>query len=388
MNSKLMRQASAWAFALIITSLAPLGAQTLSLPAPATEPVAPAENGPEAEPALQPVPAKTDQADEGPAPKRPPVRARKGNRNNVMGQTAPIPAPAPAGPKNGFFARDTDAKGADLTKMQNEAIVRWQADAGRSWATAGTSRRTMVLPLSAAGSANLNHAHEDLRIMHRLLTKSLSSNPRNVEKFSIRLGAEDRQFDAMYLEGFGAVFLLSVDYPLVEPAKFEPKPAEPEPKDPDWAKEQRHPEGETDDGALVGQDFAGEVGATQPEFNPERVNRLRIRMTEAIKHASNIRTLKPKEEVVVVIAGRTQPKAFVFAPAANNESPKLVATVPVTPVATAGGAPAPVKWPVISSDRNLQSAMVLRVKKSVVDDLADSKINAEDFRSKIEVSTY
>lgn len=387
MNLRIGQLAGVLAWTMIVARPLPLAAQTASssasAPATATAPSEPADPAPEVQ-----APPTDNPVEPGKSGATKSSKPRRGNRYNVMGQAAGA-APAPqfnfeprkAAPKTDFDVKlmdDVKARQAEIQKIQT-------ADAMRSWATMGTSRRTMVLPLSATEPANLRHAHEDLRIMHRLLTKSLSTNPRNIEKFSIRLGAEDRQFDAMYLEGFGALFMLSVDYPLVEPAKPETKPAEAESRDADWESEKQNKEGDSDEALLLPQ-LQTDPAAAPKEFNPERVNRLRNRMIEAIKHGSNIRTLKPNEEIVIVIAGRTQPKNFVFAPAAADPNVKLatatLAAAGVEPVART------LREPVIASDKTLQSAMVLRVKKSEVDALAANKTSPEDFRSKVDVTTY
>jgi hypothetical protein len=280
-------------------------------------------------------------------------------------------------------------------------LARRGADARGVFAN-GTSRRTMVLPTAATDPTAFSQAHEDLATMHRLLAKATHSN-RDVIRFG-----EEREFDAMYLEGFGAVFLLNVDYPLAEAPKVEKKPAETV-KDPDWEEERQLAKGDADP---TFRRFGGGEAGTEIEFNSDRVNRLKTRLIDTIKHSANIRVLKQNEDVIIVVAGRNQtgPAMGMMGGMTGNfggvgfggggggglgggaQPGAFPSPNPLVGTAVAPGGinvqVAPIAWSMINTDHGLQSAMVLRVKKLAIDDLTSGKMSADDFRSKVDVRTY
>lgn len=279
-----------------------------------------------------------------------------------------------------------------------------QLNGMRGLFSSGTNRRTMVLPSGATDPQSLAQTHEDLVVMHRLLTKALSSKS-NTKEFAFRFNSDDRQVDAMYLEGYGAVFLLNVDYPLVETPKHEKPAPEVEPKDPAWDDERRSALGEDPTGGnqFGAQEWGDDSKAAAPEFNPDRVNRLQTRMIDTLKHAANIRNLKPEDDVIVVIAGRSQPRVIALAKtkpvAFGAGEPTIIGggggISGGAMIATAPGAPKPpytrtvsadTGMALIASDRGSQSSLVLRVKKSAVDALAAGKLDADGFKSAVKIT--
>ncbi|HTI69062.1 MAG TPA: hypothetical protein VMF06_03805 [Candidatus Limnocylindria bacterium] len=298
--------------------------------------------------------------------------------------------------EGGGMALDVDAFRAQADKQVAE--LRKQMVGMRGLFSSGTNRRTLVLPTGTTDPQALAQTHEDLVVMHRLLTRALSGSKNNPKEYAFRFNSDDRQVDAMYLAGYGTVFLLNVDFPLVETPKVEHKAPEAEAKDPAWEKERRRASGDDpDDGAAVNFEVNDDGRNGPPDFDAEKVNRLRNRLLEALKHAANIRTLKPEEDVIVVVAGRSQPAIVTRI---NNQirltEPAVVGVAPAKPAAgNAAWSGAAMNYnravapestvALIASDRGSQSSLVLRVKKSVVDDLAAGKLDADGFKNAVNI---
>ncbi len=89
--------------------------------------------------------------------------------------------------------------------------------------TAGEATRALIIPKEAAEPKDLANIEEDLRIMAHILQKAAgggvgkSHNAMGISIHRQILGRASLPQN-LYLEGYGALFFLSVNYPLVEPA--------------------------------------------------------------------------------------------------------------------------------------------------------------------------
>jgi len=100
--------------------------------------------------------------------------------------------------------------------------------------------------------------------------------------------------ECLYVDGYGPLFLLTVDFPLAAPPQ-EPAPSDPnEPRDAVWesvARELHAPPGanrppSTDHG---------------PTYNPEKALALSTTLIKALKHTVNIRALADNTTVTVMV---------------------------------------------------------------------------------------
>ncbi|UCD48694.1 MAG: hypothetical protein JSW27_14310 [Phycisphaerales bacterium] len=164
-----------------------------------------------------------------------------------------------------------------------------------------------VVPAGETSVEELLAANEDMTVMTRIFSRALgqanlAGHARN--PFVSFLGQNGQPAPSVYLDGYGALFTLSVDFPLVPPSKDEqPAPQEEQAEtDPLWeemradifdpAPSQRRPEL-----------FAEGV----PEYSAQKVESLKATLIATLKHAANIRALGPDEVVVVTVVGATLP---------------------------------------------------------------------------------
>lgn len=240
---------------------------------------------------------------------------------------APLPADPPVPPEPQIAALVTldedndEGDGADrivrgkLRTAQNEIrgaqeeVARAMRDVQRHVKTfrldAGgpNASRTLVVAPQATGE-QAAQVRADLTIMARVLQKAASpeGQARNNFRFDfgdVRFGGRT-DLDAMYLEGYGAVFLLNVDFPLNAPPKEEPKKTETkEKKDAAWEQARREVDGKGEPEELDEELEADDANG----FDGEKVERLKKRVTEALRSSVNVRALKSNENVVVQVTG-------------------------------------------------------------------------------------
>ena len=171
---------------------------------------------------------------------------------------------------------------------------------------------------------------------------------------------------SLYLEGYGALFLLNVSSPLLPPPQAEDQQEKTETTS-DWEEAKQE---------LFGQSGGGHIGGVPGEpYDKERVNRLKEGLLEALKNASNIRELKPDDSITVCVfgaAGPGQPRSrtYIKRPGGPGEAR--------SGVAVAGWAGGPMR----------QSIMTIRVKKSDADAFAKGSLTLDAFRERAHIVAY
>jgi len=197
-------------------------------------------------------------------------------------------------------AQTTRQKEAELRELVANLRVLNQRTSQYSAATA------LVIPTAEEiKPEDLITIMEDLNVMARIFDKKLAQSylisgeylMREAfrRRIRTRFSSDTRGTKAMYIQGYGALFLTNVDFPLSPPPKAEEvKETEEEAIDPVWEQmkqEMYEPEDvsrrrRTDD-------------RPEEKYDPEKVENLKSTLIKALKHAANIRGLKSDEWVNV-----------------------------------------------------------------------------------------
>ena len=244
---------------------------------------------------------------------------------------------------------------------------------------AGYAGRVLVIPDEDIGTGQLLATMEDMNIMSRIIDKKLGQ---------LRLGEGhathfymssvfDRgasEIRSIYLDGYGALFLSKVDFPL-SPA---PKTDEEGPTDgfdPLWeqTKQEMHRAPDEYQSPWISQERAERV----PEYDAEKVEELKRRLTMALKHAANIRGLDGGDWIVISITGSgsrsriTTQTAFIV---------KDGRTIKVTK-----GSDEPT---MMLSESYSTTVLTIRASKSDVDEFAEGNLDFDGFRERVQIFTY
>src|SRR5262249_18201559 len=100
---------------------------------------------------------------------------------------------------------------------------------------------------------------------------------------------------SMFLDGYGALFMVNVGFPLLPPASKPETAKEENSTDSAWQEAERELYG-------CGPEFKTFGAATEP-YDDEKVDKLKDALLEALKNASNIRNLKPDDSITVCVFG-------------------------------------------------------------------------------------
>lgn len=220
---------------------------------------------------------------------------------------------------------------------------------------------TLILPGENPDPNQLRQLHEDMVVFSEILQEGLRPlliRPDEIAADSSgAFNGSNQPNYCTYIEGYGAVFLLYVDFPLIGrgDSGFSPKADR---KDLVWetAKERIW-------------NSRSSRKQTEVPYDPQRIERLKDNLMETIRHGSNIRGLSEKEWIVVAVQCRPPRIQIGFEYFYGKTS---------TGVTTPGAA----------NGRNNPSALILRVPKGVVNAFAEDRLAKEDYRKKVHVITY
>jgi hypothetical protein len=268
--------------------------------------------------------------------------------------------------------------------------------------------RTLIVPASAPEPKAVGQAEEDLAVMSRVLDKATAQVSGEGDR-RMAMGIElftpygpSSALRNLYLEGYGAIFFLSVRFPLLPPPerKEEAKPREPGSNEWEEARQELFGGGRDLERAPR---RAGRGAAVK--YDAGRVEELKTGLLEALKNATHIRALKPEETVTVVVMGGGSARTdsgfggggfggggFGGGRGADqNKLGELEWEGRIVQYETAPGqrdaALAALGGP-RSSSRRSESTLSLRVKKSDVDAFAQSKLDLDEFRKRATVLVY
>lgn len=211
----------------------------------------------------------------------------------------------------------------------------------------------LVVPTAETASQSpevLSAVTKDMNIMCRVLDKELglpASVPTDISYYYFRTprttapelysaSGAGRYAQGTYLEGYGALFVLEVDFPLVPSP--EPEQTEEDEDDSVWRQtelEIYHPDELRKD----------KDDSPAKEYDPQKIDDLQTKLVKALKYAARIRGLKPDEWVIVTVKSR-QPAAV----------PGKVLTI--------------------------------RAKKSEIDSFHKRNIDLDQFRQRVQMFTY
>jgi len=353
----------------IVTILAPAHAQQ--------EPIAPAQSLPPAAP-------------KGPKAPKDLERLEKQIEKTVEETLGPALEAGAQATANGLRLAQRAIAEAQLQDLHTYTLYSGPSSSSRG-------NRSLVITTSEPDPVANANAEEDLAIMSRILRKAIGSSQderrmvMQIEVFGSASGARN-----MYLDGYGALFLLTVRYPLVAPTEKADDPKAKDNSSNEW-KEARDEELQSSGRGGYGRDdesirWANPGRTATEEFDGEKVDRLKTSLLESLKNATHIRALKPNDFVTVVVQGS---EAIRVVESAKRKTTISFAGKPSPAPADSdgkgpGAAPSPKASSKTSRSRTSlgETVMTIRIKKSDADAFAQGKLDLDGFRKKAAIQAY
>ncbi|MHC4591135.1 MAG: hypothetical protein ACYS8L_00385 [Planctomycetota bacterium] len=249
----------------------------------------------------------------------------------------------------------------------------------------------VVVPSGPMDEAEAREITEDLGIMSRILQKAVGEEVGGEYAilyagrgpFSSLFDGHRRQ--ALFLQGYGAVFVLNVEFPLAGRAEEEAEPPEPVP-DSTWEETRR--EMHAPPGLPWYRERHEPPRPPGAGYDPGRVEGLQVALLEALRHASNIRALGADDSVALVVVG-----------GASADAVRVSWRAPGNPPSGSHGRRRPAGSPsraimegtLVTSDTMRTSGrtvLTIHVTKADVDALAEGELDLEEFRARATITTY
>ncbi len=258
--------------------------------------------------------------------------------------------------------------------------------------------RVLIIPAAETKAEQFLTITEDMSIMSHILDKKLGKSDNSFDYFfggsphigyggqgggygrSFPFSSPDNLTRAIYLQGYAALFLMKVDFPLSPPVEIQEKEAA-EPADATWeeAKRQMY---SPDDRSSRSRKRSAE------KYDAEKVEDLKMKLVKALKHAANIRNLKPDEWVILSVTeeGRgpgvlTETK-FVSRVITVFKGNQIVATeVPSLPSPPSPPSSNEMEFPA-------PTIMTIRAKSSDVDVFSQGQLDFDQFSERVQIFLY
>ena len=243
-----------------------------------------------------------------------------------------------------------------------------------STGSSGLEKNIVVIPSAEMGTDEISKVIEDMSIMIRIFDNKIGSPPLQpaydrilMQPYIIQTGSRvsvqnKTATEGIYIAGYGALFLMNVDFLLTEPTAIEEKEQE---KEVDTAWEQARRE-------IFSQqpDRARSDASARPEFEREKVSDLKDKVIKTLKHTSNIRAVKPDEFITVSITGAAgRPTASQTLVHMKSEGEIKVLSLDNQPA-------------------NQPTSMTIKIKKSTLDSFAKGDIELNEFTDKLEIISH
>jgi hypothetical protein len=205
------------------------------------------------------------------------------------------------GPANMSYSNTTtdmeDGKSQLPVRSRGRIVTRQRATGYETAAGPSAKTRVVVVPTIEVKDEEFEALTEDIRVMSHILQKEFQepqTAPGVFVDYGGFFGGPDRTIEALYIQGYGALFFIEVEFPLVMPPQPPQQQAEKptEHVDPIWRQAQ--------DEIMSAQDPTAGL-RPQPQREQRTADELKSNLIKALKHASNIRHLKPEESVILTI---------------------------------------------------------------------------------------
>jgi hypothetical protein len=291
-----------------------------------------------------------------------------------------------------LIIRFPESPGETTARMSPEMARRYGLNIGdaASGARKPSGKQSTSTSISDQWRSETRELNEDLTVMSRILEKAMEKEgaAENEERALgiVVSGVKNRQPSAIYLQGYGAVFVFDAPFPLSGPEKAAPAP-EKSTADSTWEQtrkelfDQDRRAGGFMSGDLMGPGQAGPDSESDMEYDPARVEALKQSLISALKSGANIRHMGPRDLITVVVRSGLEESGIATAGsgygAVLQQRYGLVGPhVRLANIIHRAGPGGPAQQ------------LVIQASRTDIVDLASNKINADEFARRVDVAVY
>jgi len=233
--------------------------------------------------------------------------------------------------------------------------------------------RVLLVPTAQTKPEQLANIVEDMTVMSRIFDKSLTQerlkDPAEVtflgdyrgmrRLYTSRTGATA----SLYIQDYGALFMIGVDFPLSPGLQVQEEPTAGH-VDQLWRETQRE---------IYAPEHAVRREKEHPaeKYDAKKVEDLKQTLINTLKHAANIRTLKPDESVIVTVGTGSQPGSHLSLYYLYQDMPGAGRLA-------------------IGQERCFpnHSILIIRASKESIDSFSKGEMDFAEFRERVQLFTY
>lgn len=301
--------------------------------------------------------------------------------------TAPPPPPSPPGAS--FAAVNVEPSVGTIDNLVASAAGPTSVVSFVSGTSSPGTGKVLVIPSAEIKTEDVSAITQDMKVMSHIFNK-IFKGPRLIEGVFVDygdfFGRGSRATQSIYLQGFGTLFVMEVDFPFSPPDESKAKPEETKEGDSVWNQAKKE--------MFFPTTTANGTRAPAEMYNAEKVEELKTRLIKALKHAANIRNLKSDEQIILTVIGKSRSYGgggygggyggggygVGYGGGAANVSRSYSRTnrrgYSTTRIVPGG----------ISISSN--TVLTIRAKKSDVDAFAKGDLDYEKFREKVQILKY
>jgi hypothetical protein len=293
---------------------------------------------------------------------------------NVPAQ-APVAATAPVPPSPVPQWSAAASSGQALSTSNSTVILGSQVQ--QTGDLEDQARETvLVVPGPDLKPEALATVTEDMTVMCRIFDKAINPAARSGRSVYMRTGdlpllnrllvQQAGRTQGLYLDGYGAVFFVHVDFPLVPPPQQTQESKPDESADRVWSQTMNE---------LRGQPQTRDADESGPAYDAQKVENLKLALIKTLRHAANLR-IRPQDQITVVAGG-------------NSRNPAVASKLDTLRYLRSSGYRVPRPMPRNAGRADLPgldpaATLVLRIVKSDLDALGAGKATPEQIVPKVQ----
>ena len=180
------------------------------------------------------------------------------------------------------------------------------------------NRKVLVIPSTDVEAEGLVAITEDLQVMSHIFDERFKE-PQEIKgvfvDFGDFFGRSNRSTEAIYMQGYGVLFLMEVNFAF----SAEPEPQEQEAQetkeyvDPDWQRAKQK--------LFSPQGFGG-TSVPEEQYNAQQIEQIKTELIRTLKHAANIRNLQPDEWIILTVIGQSRQSGGMYEGYYRSAAPK------------------------------------------------------------------
>ncbi len=292
--------------------------------------------------------------------------------------------------------RELEALRRQLSKQEEDFQIQSIQKLGLGTTSQPGAGRVLVIPAAQSTAEELLTITEDMSVMSYIFDEKLGRSRTALEYYSalgdfggfpFSHGREATQ--SIYLDGYGALFVMKVDFLLSPPAKAGEEEKPEEGVDSVWQEAKRkifQPE----EGSRYQRRRPVRKAHPEEKYDAEKVEDLKRKLIKALKHAANIRNLKPDDQVILSVTGRDEPGKVATKVQVISDSGQILVVKRSGDREEARIYSGPEEAAALASQMGHSSptVMTIRAKKADVDAFYQGEMDFDKFRRKVQIFTH